>query len=211
MKLEPSHRIGVLLELISHMLHKQQMPNMTVSVPLAQIPADELQALFCAHYVSRKLKRVSQDLKQLGSQEFQDKMQYDQYLTQLQNVLHILDKSVPPLPIQRTSQKQHTPKKRRLPWWFLFIGWALLLSISAVSTYFTMMYGFQYGRESSIRWIISMALSLFQSIFILQPLKVIGFAVFFALVLKKVDEEEEEDLLDGDLLVTDETCDETTL
>ncbi|KAM8945968.1 polycystin-1-like protein 2 [Pelodytes ibericus] len=201
MKLEPSHHIGSLLEIISHMLHKQAMPG--TSTPLAQLPMDELQALFCAHYICRKLRRVHQDLGQLGSQGFQDKQQYDDYLAQLQTLIHLLDTSVPPLPIQRSSQKQSVPKKRKLPWWFLLIGWALLLSISAVSTFFTMLYGFKYGKESSIRWIISMLLSLFQSIFVLQPLKVVGFAVFFALVLKKVEmEEEEEDLLDVEPSIT---------
>ncbi|XP_077144673.1 polycystin-1-like protein 2 [Ranitomeya variabilis] len=75
-----------------------------------------------------------------------------------------------------------------------------------------MMYGFLYGKDSSVRWIVSMTLSLFQSIFILQPLKVVGFAVFFALILKKVDEDEEE-LLDTELGIADEylTCDETAL
>lgn len=60
-----------------------------------------------------------------------------------------------------------------LPWWCVFLGWFLLLSLSAVSTYFTLLYGFQYGRERSIKWVMSLGLSLFQSIFILQPLKVI--------------------------------------
>lgn len=59
-----------------------------------------------------------------------------------------------------------------LPWWFLFIGWILLFAMSALSTFFTLFYGFQYGRESSIQWVITLTLSLVQSIFILQPLKV---------------------------------------
>ncbi|GLD47389.1 polycystic kidney disease protein 1-like 2 isoform X1 [Lates japonicus] len=59
-----------------------------------------------------------------------------------------------------------------LPWWCVFLGWFLLLSISGVSTFFTLLYGFQYGKEKSIKWVMSLGLSLFQSIFILQPLKV---------------------------------------
>lgn len=59
-----------------------------------------------------------------------------------------------------------------LPWWCVFLGWFLLLSISGVSTFFTLLYGFEYGREKSIKWVMSLGLSLFQSIFILQPLKV---------------------------------------
>lgn len=59
-----------------------------------------------------------------------------------------------------------------LPWWCVFLGWFLLLSISGVSTFFTLLYGFEYGKEKSIKWVMSLGLSLFQSIFILQPLKV---------------------------------------
>ena len=69
------------------------------------------------------------------------------------------------------------PKKAAcctLPWWFVFIAWFLLLSISGISTYFTLIYGFEYGRDRSIQWVISLGLSLFQSIFIMQPLKVKG-------------------------------------
>lgn len=112
----------------------------------------------------------------------------------------------------------------RLPWWCVFIGWFLLLSISAISTYFTLLYGFQYGKEKSIKWVMTLGLSLFQSIFILQPLKVrwrqqnesfplrslaeacvctqvIGVAVFFAMLLKPVaveETEEAEQVLSGD-------------
>ncbi|XP_029578242.1 polycystic kidney disease protein 1-like 2 [Salmo trutta] len=56
------------------------------------------------------------------------------------------------------------------------------------------MYGFAYGREKSIQWVISLAMSLFQSIFILQPLKVIGMAIFFALLLKPVAVEDSEEV-----------------
>ncbi|RXM27247.1 Polycystic kidney disease protein 1-like 2 [Acipenser ruthenus] len=65
---------------------------------------------------------------------------------------------------------------------------------SVISTFFTMLYGFKYGKESSIKWVLSMGLSLFQSIFILQPLKVVGLAIFFALILKRMDDEESDEV-----------------
>lgn len=93
-------------------------------------------------------------------------------------LLRILCSSSSPPPVKR---KKGT-SGGWLPWWCVFLGWFLLLSLSAVSTYFTLLYGFQYGREKSIKWVMSLGLSLFQSIFILQPLKVIpghlGQAVF---------------------------------
>lgn len=59
-----------------------------------------------------------------------------------------------------------------LPWWFVFIGWKLVVATSCVSGYFTMMYGLTYGRDRSINWLISMLVSFFESLFITQPLKV---------------------------------------
>lgn len=74
-----------------------------------------------------------------------------------------------------------------LPWWCVFLGWFLLLSISVLSTYFTLIYGFTYGKDGSIKWVMSLGLSLFQSIFILQPLKVGTFKLYqIAFSLKTV-------------------------
>ncbi|XP_029622623.1 polycystic kidney disease protein 1-like 2 [Salmo trutta] len=94
----------------------------------------------------------------------------------------------------RVAREKRKSSSCWLPWWFVFVGWFLLVSISVVSTYFTLMYGFAYGREKSIQWVISLAMSLFQSIFILQPLKVIGMAILFALLLKPVAVEDSEEV-----------------
>lgn len=96
-------------------------------------------------------------------------------------------------PPVKVVKKKRTPTFT-LPWWCVFIGWFLLLSISGISTFFTLLYGFEYGREKSIKWVMSLGLSLFESIFILQPLKVVGLAVVFALLLKPVSVEETEEV-----------------
>ncbi|XP_043987289.1 polycystic kidney disease protein 1-like 2 [Gambusia affinis] len=77
-----------------------------------------------------------------------------------------------------------------LPWWFIFVGWLLVIGTSFVSGYFTMLYGLKFGKERSISWLVSMIISFFQSLLFIQPLKVICLAVFFALVIKRVDEED---------------------
>ncbi|XP_027009021.2 polycystic kidney disease protein 1-like 2 [Tachysurus fulvidraco] len=99
------------------------------------------------------------------------------------------------VPVQEKKKKSGC----KLPWWFVFVGWGLLITISGISTFFTLLYGFQYGRDSSIRWVITLTLSMFQSIFIIQPLKVVGLAIFFALILRPVaveDNQEVQILLD---------------
>lgn len=80
--------------------------------------------------------------------------------------------------INRTTSlkdSKDSPKKccqGGLPWWFVFVGWTLVIATSGVSGYFTMMYGLTYGKERSISWLISMLVSFFESLFITQPLKV---------------------------------------
>lgn len=79
----------------------------------------------------------------------------------------------PPSPPVMQKKRKKSAMGCWLPWWCVFLGWFLLLSISGVSTFFTLLYGFEYGREKSTKWVMSLGLSLFQSIFILQPLKVV--------------------------------------
>ncbi|XP_069757368.1 polycystin-1-like protein 2 isoform X2 [Narcine bancroftii] len=74
-----------------------------------------------------------------------------------------------------------------LPWWFVYIAWFFVMVTSATSAFFTMLYGLAYGKVQSIKWLISMATSLFQSMFILQPVKVLCTAAFIALFVRKVD------------------------
>ncbi|XP_078524922.1 polycystin-1-like protein 2 [Lissotriton helveticus] len=209
-QLEASTDVTSLLQLVKQMLQSQRDAG---KIPKGSAPdkcssAEELHDIFCGHFAFQKLQKISSDLQRLGPQEFADQGQYDQTVDQLKEFLHVLEKSVPLLQshARSGSSPKRAPKKKPLPWWFIFVGWALLLSMSGVSTYFTMMYGFKYGKQSSIRWIVSMALSLFQSIFVLQPLKVVGFAIFFALVLKKVDEEEEPEIDAALKDLNDDTC-----
>ncbi|KAJ3592348.1 hypothetical protein NHX12_007475 [Muraenolepis orangiensis] len=61
---------------------------------------------------------------------------------------------------------------------------------SVVAGFFTLLYGLKFGKLKSISWLISMVVSFFESLLVVQPLKVLGLAVFFALVFKKVDEDD---------------------
>ncbi|XP_059507518.1 polycystin-1-like protein 2 [Stegostoma tigrinum] len=88
-------------------------------------------------------------------------------------------------PQQNRTQQQCF---KGLPWWFVYIAWFLVILTSATSAFFTTLYGLSYGKEKSIKWLISMATSLFQSVFILQPVKVFCAAAFIALFVKKVDQ-----------------------
>lgn len=83
------------------------------------------------------------------------------------------------------------PKLKFLfPWWFVFVGWFIVVCTSVVAAFFTILYGNEFDLDKQKQWLISMFFSIAQDIFISQPLKVIGFALFFALVWKKPEKED---------------------
>ncbi|KAJ3594292.1 hypothetical protein NHX12_006623 [Muraenolepis orangiensis] len=157
--------------------------------------------VFCSRYLLLCLAHLLQCLEKLDAKNFHSPAD-SQHLFDLTNQLlrkaemvYACHKETCPLPASRNKKKVSAGLS--LPWWSVFIAWFLLLSISVISTFFTLLYGLKYGKEKSIQWVISLGLSLFQSIFILQPLKVIGVAVFFALLLRPVAVEETDEVETG--------------
>ncbi|XP_026519500.1 polycystic kidney disease protein 1-like 2 [Terrapene carolina triunguis] len=160
-------------------------------------------------YLYMQLQHVEMELELLGPHKFQKAQSYVQAVRQVQHMKGLLashlcssgsiSERCSPTPSFSGDGKKGSSFKG-LPWWFVFIGWFLIAATSGVSGFFTMLYGLHYGKDNSIKWLISMAISFFESLFITQPLKVLGFAAFFALVLKKVEHEDEEDTaVDGPL------------
>ncbi|XP_067327273.1 polycystin-1-like protein 2 [Anolis sagrei] len=143
-----------------------------------------LHKAYCTRFLLLKLQRVSRLLEELGAGSFPGESTLA--LQQVQEMGAALS--------TRLTSARPSCRKRwhqwSLPWWGSLVGWALLLSLNVISTFFILLYGFHYGKESTEQWLISTAVSLAQSLLVLQPLKVICFAIFFALVLKKAEEEE---------------------
>ncbi|XP_061526662.1 polycystin-1-like protein 2 isoform X2 [Phycodurus eques] len=156
-----------------------------------------------SRYLYRQLRHVEKKLGFLGSSRFPNPDIYNKAMQQVQGMKNLLEFHLPSHSLDgEQSERSPSPEESvnkgpakkccqgGLPWWFVFVGWILVIATSGVSGYFTMMYGLTYGKDRSISWLISMVVSFFESLFITQPLKVLGFAAFFALVLKKVDQEE---------------------
>ncbi|NXX17435.1 PK1L2 protein, partial [Podargus strigoides] len=149
-----------------------------------------------------QLQHVEMELELLGPDKFQMPQSYTQAVQQVQHMKNLLESQICSSASISESFSGDGKKSssKGLPWWFVFIAWFLVAVTSGVSGFFTMLYGLHYGKENSIKWLISMAISFFESLFITQPLKVLGFAAFFALVLKKVENEDEESTtIDGPL------------
>uniref|UniRef100_A0A663M0Q9 PK1L2 protein n=1 Tax=Athene cunicularia TaxID=194338 RepID=A0A663M0Q9_ATHCN len=150
-----------------------------------------------------QLQHVEMELEVLGPHKFPMPQSYTQAVRQVQHMKNVLENRILIYPKSSSS--------KGLPWWFVFIAWFLVAATSGVSGFFTMLYGLHYGKENSIKWLISMAISFLESLFITQPLKVLGFAAFFALVLKKVEHEDEENTPIDRPLYTPGNCDSNPL
>ena len=59
-----------------------------------------------------------------------------------------------------------------LPWWFVFVGYFLVLACVFVSGVFIVFYSLQWGTEKSTAWLLSIVLSFTETLFIVQPIKV---------------------------------------
>ncbi|NXL78960.1 PK1L2 protein, partial [Leptocoma aspasia] len=147
-----------------------------------------------------QLQHVEMELELLGPYKFQMPQSYTQAVCQVQHMKNLLENQICSSASISEGDDKKSSSPRGLPWWFVFIAWFLVAATSGVSGFFTMLYGLHYGKENSIKWLISMVISFLESLFITQPLKVLGFAAFFALVLKKVEHEDEENTaIDGPL------------
>ena len=61
---------------------------------------------------------------------------------------------------------------RTLPWWCIIIAWVLVALSTAGAAFFTILYSFEWGQEKSTAWLTSFLLSFFESVVLIQPLKV---------------------------------------
>jgi len=93
-----------------------------------------------------------------------------------------------------------TEKKKKvflLPWWCIIIGWVLLWITVAVSVAMVTFYAISFQDEKCKKWLTSLLIGFFSSVLLTQPVKVLLFAVLFAVLWKKpLDDDIDEDALE---------------
>ncbi|XP_026552136.1 polycystic kidney disease and receptor for egg jelly-related protein-like [Pseudonaja textilis] len=62
-------------------------------------------------------------------------------------------------------------RKPQFAWWWRYVAWAIVFFMSFVSAVFIILYGFTYGSSASTEWFIASMTSFFESVFLLQTLK----------------------------------------
>ncbi|CAF3754605.1 unnamed protein product [Adineta steineri] len=65
------------------------------------------------------------------------------------------------------------------PWWCLFIAYGLSLIIIAVSIFFIIIRGIEFGDVKTQQWLTSVLTGFFSSVILTQPIKIICLVIFF--------------------------------
>ncbi|CAF4238484.1 unnamed protein product, partial [Adineta steineri] len=90
------------------------------------------------------------------------------------------------------------------PWWCIFIAYGLCIILVGLSIMFIIARGIEFGDDKTQKWLISILSGFFSSIFLTQPLKIIGLTIFFAFCCQNsYDDKEANEYLDNNQLALD--------
>ncbi|VDO00120.1 unnamed protein product, partial [Rodentolepis nana] len=90
---------------------------------------------------------------------------------------------------KETEEKSKESLKSKLgdisfPWQMRILAWFLLIGAIAASVVFTTFYGISFGDAACKQWLSSLFVSFFMDLCLTQPIKVILFAIFFAVICR---------------------------
>ncbi|XP_032117372.1 polycystic kidney disease and receptor for egg jelly-related protein [Sapajus apella] len=76
-------------------------------------------------------------------------------------------------PSQQELQPLKTKAQVVLPWWCVYVAWFVVFATSSIPSFFIVFYGLTYGYDKSIEWLFASFCSFCQSVFLVQPCKII--------------------------------------
>nr|XP_006819461.1 PREDICTED: uncharacterized protein LOC100374130 [Saccoglossus kowalevskii] len=92
-----------------------------------------------------------------------------------------------------TQSEKGKPDKGRLRWYWAYVAYLLVALSILIPAAFVVMYSMQWKKEKSNRWLTSMFVSVFNSLLVTEPLKVVAVAFIMSLLFKKPTEEQDTD------------------
>ncbi|CAF1360361.1 unnamed protein product, partial [Adineta steineri] len=122
--------------------------------------------------------------------QFFRRIQPRQQISRLREALYKIQTS-------RKTSSTNAPaiKKKKssitFPWWCLFIAYGLSTIIIAVSIFFIIVRGIEFGDVKTQQWLTSVLTGFFSSVIFTQPIKIICLAIFFICFCRNSKEEKE--------------------
>ena len=83
-----------------------------------------------------------------------------------------------------------TKSKGCLPYWFVFVAWFICTMATLTAAAFIVFYSLLWGAETSNEWLVSVMVSFFQDVIVMQPLKVLVVASILSVLIKKPPQQE---------------------
>ena len=111
--------------------------------------------------------------------------------------------NISPIRTKENLKLKKRKKPRTLPWWFIFVAYGLSFFVVGISALFIIARGIEFGDTKTRKWLTSSISGFFSSILLTQPVKVIFMAIFFALIIRKdnddiIENDDDDIFLDGD-------------
>ncbi|XP_030060934.1 polycystic kidney disease protein 1-like 3 [Microcaecilia unicolor] len=147
-------------------------------------------------FLHKMLETLHSEMKELDLSSMQQPYEFIHATGQLQHLLVLLESKsgpyealstrvAPGFPVPNLRQK--TSISSYLPTWFPHVCWIFLFSISAFSAFYLILLSLNMSKEKTTSWLLSMLLSLLESVFLVPPVKVFLQTLIFSRVLKSKD------------------------
>ncbi|XP_062613252.1 location of vulva defective 1-like [Saccostrea cucullata] len=85
-------------------------------------------------------------------------------------------------------------RKGRFPRWVYFVAWIFVLLAIVASSFFLILYSMEWGKAKSEEWLSSFVISFLESLFVVDPVKVIFIAIIMSTILKNLMQEDRPNL-----------------
>ncbi|XP_065660264.1 uncharacterized protein LOC105848477 isoform X7 [Hydra vulgaris] len=105
--------------------------------------------------------------------------------------------------IEKTNSSS-IKKKNCFSNWCLYIAWFICVGNIFICGLVVLWYGMSFGNNKSLNWLAVVTIDFAKEIFLTDPIKVFILAIFFALIVKKINEESDVEK-QGVLLVQDKS------
>lgn len=92
---------------------------------------------------------------------------------------------------RRRAETDRQTKRKKLPWWCIFVAYGLCVILAGVSIVLIIARGIEFGDVKTGQWLTSIVSGFFSSIFVSQPLKIVSLAIFFAFFCAKPNDDKE--------------------
>ncbi|XP_035828345.1 polycystin-1 isoform X2 [Aplysia californica] len=97
--------------------------------------------------------------------------------------------------ISQQPEPSESNPRFSLPPWCVYVTYTVCVVLCVLSVILMLLYGYNFGTAISLKWLVSLFISVFLSILIIEPLKVLLISVIVALITKDVRDDDEGDVI----------------